>query len=335
MEGTGFSSGKETESGDTSSSYLAASYPHDHNSPSSSTSFFPFDFYPDDSRLLLIGDSVDRVLFEHLVPIIPQSFVRSSSLGHPVEEFNEEETIGDDGKVLRPTGKKPPGGYARTLVFPSTKVEGGEGGDGREEEGMIWDFLHFYGLDEADIWQDKGSHESGGPATLTARFERLVEIWGHNHYDVICLGSGLWDVARYQRESYTLYEKDDFIGLPVEFIEQWISSARHLISLIRTAFPNSRIVYRIIHNPRSSSGGWFLPPHLPSHIPKSQPFTPLRIHQMQQAQLALVESEGIEMIPFGLMTRGQDERWLKDDIHQGVAGSAILAELLMEKLAGY
>jgi hypothetical protein len=196
------------------------------------------------------------------------------------------------------------------------------------------DFLHMYGTDEDDLWEDRQSHHQVTAWRSRDRLEKVKSMWGTepDTYDVVFINFGLWELARYQRTAYDLYSSDDAIGLPQEWLEDYKDRLRVYVERVQTTWSDAKVVIRTVHDPRNNAGGWFRSANMDAGGVKRAPFTRLRVVQLRRAQLHVAQALGLDALNWADRMIGQDDAWLKDEIHPAVPGSLVLAEMYLRTL---
>lgn len=298
-------------------------------------------------RALILGDSVDRNMLYDLRETVLNDTAYFSGCDM------------DDSRVLQPFDGSQ--GAPRMMVIPIDRAPSeafdfardvdvnhspSTVSDGQQVEDMSdisaralsqvrIDFLHMYGTDEEDLWEDRQSHHQVTAWRSKDRLEKVKSMWGTgpDTYSAVVINFGLWELARYQRTAYAVYAADDETGLPQEWLEDYKDRLRAYVATIRSTWSTAQVAIRTIHDPREGAGGWFRSANMDEGGVRSPPFTRLRVVQLRRAQLQVAEELGLNVLNWADHMIGQDASWLKDEIHPAVPGSLVLAEMYLRLLA--
>jgi hypothetical protein len=304
-------------------------------------------------RALILGDSVDRNTLYHF----------QDGILNDTRYFSGCDM--DDSRILRPFNGEQ--GSPRMIVIPilplPTEMDTSEPfnfekdvdvnhsledvleGAEVEASGLIRaramsqlriDFLHMYGTDDDDLWEDRQSHQGVTAWRSQDRLEKVKSMWGAapDTYDAVFVNFGLWELARYQREAYTLHSTDDQIGLPQDWLEDYKERLRAYVERIQSTWLHAKVVIRTIHDPHEGAGGWFRSATMSEGGERHAPFTRLRVVQLRRAQLQVAAELELEVLNWADHMIGQDgDSWLRDDIHPAAAGSYVLGEMYLRSLA--
>jgi hypothetical protein len=304
-------------------------------------------------RALILGDSVDRYMLLYL----------RDEVMNDTRFFAECDM--DDSRVLKEFGWTQ--GAPRTMVIPVVPSPGTTGQDfdfakdvdvnhspeslsnGRDEARVDLmakakmraqtqlrvDFMHMYGTDDDDLWEDRASHQEVTAWRTEDRLEKVKTMWGaeSDPYNAIFINFGLWELARYQRTAYDLHQADDEIGLPQEWLEDFKDRLRMYVERVQTTWSQAKVVIRTIHDPRENAGGWFRSANMIAEGVRRAPFTRLRVVQLRRAQVQVAQELGLDVLHWADHMIGQDDSWLKDELHPGIPGSLVLAEMYLRMLA--
>jgi hypothetical protein len=197
------------------------------------------------------------------------------------------------------------------------------------------DFMHMYGTDDDDLWEDRASHQEVTAWRTKDRLEKVKTMWGAepDTYTAIFINFGLWELARYQRTAYNLHSSDNEIGLPQEWLEDFKNRLRMYVERVQTTWSQAKVVIRTIHDPRENAGGWFRSANMIAEKVRRAPFTRLRVVQLRRAQVQVAQELGLDVLHWADHMIGQDDSWLKDELHPGIPGSLVLAEMYLRMLA--
>lgn len=198
------------------------------------------------------------------------------------------------------------------------------------------DFMHMYGTDDDDLWEDRNSHFQATAWRSKDRIDKVGTMWGTepDTYDTIFINFGLWELARYQRTAYILHSADEEIGLPQEWLEDYKHRIRMYVERLQKTWSQAKVVIRTIHDPRENAGGWFRSSDMNAGGVKKAPFTRLRVNQLRRAQIQVARDLGLDVLNWADHMIGQHESWLQDEVHPAVPGALILAEMYLRMLAG-
>jgi len=260
------------------------------------------------ASVLIVGDSVDRELvrfFHYAGKVRPLK---------PVPVLTTSEMTNSSA----PLGNNANNGFPKAVHYPQ------------------FDFTvrnyHFCGLDRQGIWPDK-QNPCNDPAPLEPRFAAL-EQWYKTlprEPDLIIVQSSLWDIARFQREQYWADGGDAEVpGFSQEFLLEWIQEMSSFVRSLRGLVSNAPIIYRIMHEAVATEGTWFKPAGSTKDV-LGPTFSELRVHQIREAQRYVADKEGLDVLPLGDVLIGH-RGWLRDDIHPGIPGNALYAEMILEAL---
>lgn len=154
--------------------------------------------------------------------------------------------------------------------------------------------------------------------------------------DLVIVSSGLWDLARYQRLRFKYKLSDQDAGIDTEFLEGWIKDAQKFLAGLKDIFPTSHFVWQTLHDVDEPGGNWivdgvFKASNGEINVHGTQAaFSGLRVWQMMQTQRALAEEAGIDVFPFGEVSKVQCPRG--DFLHLSLLGMGIYMEMMLETL---
>ncbi|KAG7532133.1 hypothetical protein FFLO_03821 [Filobasidium floriforme] len=304
-------------------------------------------------RALILGDSVDRYMLMYL----------RDEVTNDARYFSECDM--DDSRVLKEFGwtqgaprmmvipiVPPPGTTEQEFDFANdvdvnqspeflssgrneAQVELVAKAKMRAQAQLRVDFMHMYGTDDDDLWEDRASHQEVTAWRTQDRLEKVKTMWGAepDTYHAVFINFGLWELARYQRTAYDLHSSDDEIGLPQEWLEDFKNRLRMYVERVQTAWSQAKVVIRTIHDPRENAGGWFRSANMNAGGVRRAPFTRLRVVQLRRAQVQVAQELGLDVLHWADHMIGQDDSWLKDELHPGIPGSLVLAEMYLRMLA--
>lgn len=181
----------------------------------------------------------------------------------------------------------------------------------------------FHGLDENNDWSN--SSMIAGAGRWRERFEAMSELWSWTKPDMIITQFGLWDLARYQLPAITPSDHNltlSYAGLQGRFVSDWRVSAHDYLEQVRELFPGTPIFWRTIHQavkPHSWQGA------------KANGVHPLRVEQMRQLQLSVVNNMNIPVLPLDLAINGQADI-MGDAFHPSDNGYSVYADMALAAL---